>query len=84
MDGSDVRAAIVKGMKNFAGEHGVAKPRLMRLPLSMAYSLASCGSNELPYLSEKFLSGNPKEVLEREGIYGMRVEVIDEGLMSFE
>jgi hypothetical protein len=75
---------IIQGIKDFIRANEGTTPNRMNLPIEMALDLATCGENDLPGLSAKLVGGNPKEVLEEKGIFGLEVEVINKGELSFE
>lgn len=72
--GREALDSIIDAEAAFAQQNG-RPPKLMKLPLSMAYDLAKCRHNDLGDLSGRILE-NGIEVLGREGFRGMKVEII--------
>jgi hypothetical protein len=65
---------IIDAEADFFATHGTP-PRLIRLPVLMAYDLAKCGFNDVGELSAR-LFREGISLLEREGLHGMKVELV--------
>jgi hypothetical protein len=72
--GRDVLNQIIDAEAAFFEKEG-RPPKLMKLPVLMAYDLAKCGRNELGELSGRVFQ-NGITVFEKEGFHGMEVEIV--------
>lgn len=76
-NGREALHAIIDAEAAFFQEHG-CPPKVMKLPVLMAYDLAKCGYDDLGDLSGRIFKEGIT-VLEREGLHGMKVEIVRDG-----
>lgn len=82
--GRETFELILEGAANWANEHG-KDPKVIKLPVGMAYDLAKCGKDDLGELSGKVFKNGVKE-FEKQGLLGLKVKIIRKSgtLLEFE
>jgi len=73
-DGLKVLHAIIDAEARYASERG-EPPKLLKLPVLLAYDLAKLGREHMGELSGKILKDGVR-VLEQEGLLGMKVKIV--------
>ncbi len=74
--GREALDELIDEEASFFQEHG-SPPRLVRLPVLMAWDIAKCGYNDLGELSGRILKDGI-DVLEDAGLFGMKVQIVRE------
>lgn len=72
--GTETLHLIIDAEAEYFREHGTP-PKVLKLPVLMAYDLAKFGSNDLGELSGRIFRDGIS-VLEAEGFHGMSVEIV--------
>ncbi len=82
--GREALHAIIDAEAQWAAQNG-KEPRVMKLPVLMAYDLAKCGLDDLGELSGRIFKDGIT-VLEKEGLHGLKVQIIrqSDAVLTFE